>query len=264
LPLQSIIREKLVPNAEFWTQLFEQKLPHPLDTHPALRVRLEALGQQITVEEAQSIATAEGESAYDRWLVTRGQLFQGLAQQTEEAVNKMRSKAQIAEASYQTDTGKKLLDQHFPERKWHARGTGFWFVLTLLLFLTMGAAVAALFVPVTGVRILTGCFTLLTGLGAASLWLRHHRAELTLNAGGLTHTGWHRSLLFQDVQAVSARKSYSTVTLTLRLKQSQPGIWKFSLPGLKRKAVSISLSGMDAKPVTMAETIFQYYRRQAK
>jgi Zn-dependent protease with chaperone function len=264
LPLRSIIREKLIPDAEFWTQLFEQKSPHPLDSHPALRVRLESLGQPITVEQAQSIATAEGESAYDRWLAMRGDLFQELIQQTEEAVNKMRSKAKIAEASYQTDAGKKLLDQHFPEQKWRACGSGFWFVLALLVLLTLGAAAAALLVPVAGVRIMAGCFTLLLGVAGTGLWTRHHQAQLALNAGGLTHTGWHRSLPFQDVQAISARRAYSTITVTLRLKQSQPGIWKFSVPGLKRKAVSISLSGLDAKPMTIAQTIFRYYTRQAE
>jgi hypothetical protein len=264
LPLRSIIREKLVPKTEFWTQLFEQKLPHPLDSHPALRVRLESLGQQITVEQAQSIATAEGESAYDHWLAARGQLFEGLNQQTQEAVNKLRSKAKIVEASYQTDAGKKLLDQHFPEINWRARGLAFWFLVTLLLFLTLGAAVTALFVPVTGVRIFTGCLTVLSGLGTAALWSRHHRAQLALNAGGLSHTGWRRPLLFQEVQAVSARRAYSSVTVTLRLKQKQPGIWKFSLPGVTSKAVSISLSGMDAKPLIIAQTIFKYYTRQAE
>jgi Zn-dependent protease with chaperone function len=263
MPLRSIIREKLVPNAEFWAQLFEQKLPHPLDSHPALRVRLESLGRTITVAEAQSIATAEGESAYDRWLAPRGQLFQGLIQQTEEAVNKMRSKAQIAQADYQTEGGKKLLDQHFPELKWRASGSSFWIVLALLVLLTLGAA-AALLVPLAVVRLLAACLTLLLGLAIAVLWNRHHQAALCLNAGGLTHTGWLRSLSFRDVQTISARKAYSNVTVTFRLKERQSGIWKYSVPGLKRKAVAVSLSGMDAKPVIIAQTIFRYYTRQAK
>jgi Zn-dependent protease with chaperone function len=264
LPLRSIIREKLVPNAEFWTQLFEQKLPHPLDSHPALRVRLEALGQQVTVEQAQAIATAEGESAYDRWLAGRGQLFQALLERTGEAVNKIRSKAQIAEADYQTDAGKKLLDQHFPEQKWRASGSGFWIGLVFLLLLALGAAAVAVSVPTAVARIVAGCFTLLFGLAVAGVWSRHHQAELALNAGGLTHTGWRRSLLFRDVQTVSARRTYSTITLTFRLKQSEPGIWRFSVPGPRSKTVSISLSGMNAKPLTIAQTIFRYFTRQVE
>jgi hypothetical protein len=185
-----------------------------------------------------------------------------LVQQTQEAVNKMRSKAQITEASYQTDAGKKLLDQHFPELKWRARGLGFWFVMALLVLLTLVMAAVALFVPSAGAHIISGCLTLGFGFAAASLWIRHHQAQLGLNAGGLSHTGWRRPLLFQEVQAVSARRSYSTVTVTLRLKQKQPVIWKFSLPGVSSKAVSISLSGMDAKPLTIAQTIFKYYTRQ--
>jgi hypothetical protein len=56
MPLQAIVQEKLAPETAFWAQLFEKKLPHPLDSHPSLQVRLEALGQPLSVEVAQKIA----------------------------------------------------------------------------------------------------------------------------------------------------------------------------------------------------------------
>jgi Zn-dependent protease with chaperone function len=44
VPLGSSIREKLVPRADFWTELIERKTRHSLDSHPPLHVRLTALG----------------------------------------------------------------------------------------------------------------------------------------------------------------------------------------------------------------------------
>ena len=59
VPLQAVVQEKLAADTEFWNQLFEQKLPHPLDTHPSLHVRLEALGQNFNADDARNIALAE-------------------------------------------------------------------------------------------------------------------------------------------------------------------------------------------------------------
>jgi len=262
LPLRSIIREKLVPNAQFWTELFEQKLPHPLDTHPSLRVRLESLGRPISVEEAQSIATAEGESAYDRWLGGRDELFQELVQQSEKAVNKMRARTQIAEADYQTEAGKKLLDEHFPEVKWRGKASGFWTGFLFVLLITLGAAAGALFIPDTGLRVFMGIIVLFFATIAAWQWSRQHGLELVLTPAGLTRTGWHRPLRFQDVEKISGRKQYSAITLVFCLKEKQPRIWKFSLPGLRSKNVSLPLSGLDGKALTIAQTIIRYYTRQ--
>ena len=262
LPLRSIIREKLVPNAQFWTDLFEQKLPHPLDTHPSLRVRLESLGQKISVEEAKSIATAEGESAYDRWLGGRDELFQELVQQTEKAVKTLRTRTQIAEADYQTEAGKKLLDEHFPEVRWRRKASSFWTGFLFLLLITLGAAAGGIFIPDPGGRIFMGIIVLVFGAIAAGLWSRQHGLELVLTAAGLTRTGWHRPLRFQDVEKISGRKQYSAITLIFRLKESQPAIWKFSLPGIKSKKVSVPLSGLNDKPLPIAQTIIRYYTRQ--
>ena len=90
VPLQAIVQEKLAADTEFWHQLFEQKLPHPLDSHPSLHVRLEALGQNFSVEDARNIALAESKSAYVKWFSTHEALFDNLAKQAQTAMGKMR------------------------------------------------------------------------------------------------------------------------------------------------------------------------------
>ena len=56
VPLAPLMRDRLVPKAEFWTKLFEQKAPHPLDSHPALIDRLASLGMAIGPDEAVALA----------------------------------------------------------------------------------------------------------------------------------------------------------------------------------------------------------------
>ena len=43
-PLRDTAQRKLFGEAAFWPALFAQSTPHPLDTHPSLSARLDALG----------------------------------------------------------------------------------------------------------------------------------------------------------------------------------------------------------------------------
>ena len=43
-PISQLIQEKFSKKPEFWRKLFEIHLPHPLDSHPKLLARIEALG----------------------------------------------------------------------------------------------------------------------------------------------------------------------------------------------------------------------------
>lgn len=262
LSLQPIVRDKLAPEAEFWTQLFEKKLPHPLDSHPSLQVRLDALGQSLSASEAQSLALAETRSAYDQWLSSHEALFAGLASQAEAAVSKLQTRAQIAEADYQTASGKELLDRLFPEKKWRSKPSGFWAAIGFMGLLFGLCLTAVIFINDLGARVIIGLIGILFGLFLAGIWIRYRRSELTLNAEGVFHSGWKRPVRFKEVEKLLARRSYSNITLTFRLKAKQPPIWKFSGLPLARKTVAFSLSGFDEKPLPMAQTIFRYFTRQ--
>jgi Zn-dependent protease with chaperone function len=264
LALQPIVREQLAPEPEFWTRLFEERLPHPLDSHPALQVRLNALGQNIGTAEAQSIALTETETAYEKWFSQRESLFAGLANQAETLVVKMRARARIADADYQTAEGKELLEEHFPEKRWRAKSSGFWSVIVLLGMLLAGCLAVVIFVEEPTVRVICGVVGILFGFIMAGYWTRHRRGELTLNAEGVFHSGWNRPLHFKAVEKLFIRRNYSNIILTFRLKQKQDSIWKFSMLSPSRKAITLSLSGYGEKPRTMAENIFKYMTRQTE
>ena len=262
IPLQTVVQEKLASDNAFWTQLFEKELPHPMDTHPSLQVRLESLQQNISADQARTIAVAEYQTAYAKWFSGRDALFTNLAQQAEAMIGKMRTRTQVAQADYKTMEGKELLEKHFPEKKWRLKSSAFWTGIILLGLLVAGCLAGVIFIPDGAAKFIFGLFA--TGLGfvLAMVWKRHRQAEFILNADGVSYTGWKRPLRFTEVQNIAARLSYSKVILTFRLKEKQPPIWKFSLLRFPVKAVTFSLSGLDAKPRPIAETVYRYFTRQ--
>jgi Zn-dependent protease with chaperone function len=265
LSLLPIIRARLAPETAFWTHLFETTIPHPLDSHPALQVRLAALGQNLSPADAQAIALEETRSAYEQWFSQREALFAGLTSQAEAAVDKMRARAQIAEADYETAAGRELLEQHFPEKKWRRKPSG---LLTVMAFLGLVVAVfaaIALFLPEPKARVAGALGAIVSSSVMAIQWRRHWPGELTLNAEGLGYTGWKRPLRFKDVEKVRAlRRSASSLTLKFRLKQRAESVWKCAWPPVPRKEIGLSLSGFGEQPGPIAQTVFRYLTRQTE
>jgi Zn-dependent protease with chaperone function len=262
IPWQVIVREKLAPEAAFWSRLFEQKLPHPLDSHPTLQVRLEALGQTVTVEEARAIALEPAASAYEKWFANRPELFAGLASQASGAVEKMRARSAIVGADYQTEEGKKLLEEHFPEVKWLVKPSAVSLPLVLFgLFSLFFLAMAAI-VDVLTARIILGGLGLAMAAGMIVFWKCRGRGELVLNAAGLSYSGWLRPLRFQDVQNITGVRQYSNLILNFHFKAKQPPLRRFSLVRFPVKRESLSLAGFDQKPAVIGDTIFKYFTRQ--
>lgn len=258
IPLQAVVREKLAGDSEFWNLLFEKKTPHPLDSHPPLNVRLGALGQNINADEARNIALAESESAYAKWFSTREALFTNLAQQAQTVIGKLR----LAKADYATPEGKAMLDQHFPEKKWRYKQSNLWAVVVLLGLVVAGCLAGTIFVNDLAGRVMFAVFGALPALGIILAWKRHRHGELTLNADGIFYSGWTRSLHFQEIEKTFARRSYSNVILSFRLKEKQPPIWKCSIIRAKTKGVTFSLSGLEGKAAPTAQTILRYLARQ--
>lgn len=264
MQLQTIVQEKLAPEETFWTQLFEKRLPHPLDTHPPLHVRLEALGQSTGVEQAKAIALTPIVSAFENWFSHRQVLFAALSKQAATAVEKMRSHSAVAAADYQTDAGKQLLDQHFPEKKWAAKPSAILGVLAIILGIFFGGMAMAIN-DLTARIIFGALLAFAIALGVLYLRQRQRKVEITLNADGISHTNWVRPLRFQDVKNITGQKQYSTIILTFHLKNKQPSIRKGGLFRFPAKRVTLALgTGLQVKPLTVANAIIKYFARQTE
>lgn len=260
VPLQAVVQEKLAADTAFWDQLFEQKLPHPLDSHPPLNIRLEALGQHFSANDARDIALADSGSAYAKWFSTRDALFTNLSQQAQTLIGKVR----LAQADYKTMEGKAMLDQYFPEKKWRYKQSGLWAAVILLGLLVAGCLAGLIFIPDLAGRVTFGLFGLFFALGITLFWQRHRHGEFTLTAEGIFYTGWTRPLRFQEIEKIIARRSYSNISLTFRFKEKQTSIWKCSLIRFPVKAVAFSLSNLGEKPLAIAQTVFRYLVRQTE
>jgi len=263
-PLGTFIREHLLPKTVFWTQLFEKKTPHPLDSHPSLRVRLAALGQQITADDAMTLSIEATESAYDRWLSGRDALFAGLVKQATDAVAKIRTRVDAAKADYQTDEGRELLEANFPERRWRIRAFSFWMMMSVWGLIVAGLGVGVVFGDGAVLKAVFGVAVLLAVAASAAMWRRHRHGEYVLRADSLSYTGWHRPIIFSSVESVSAVNTNGTITVTFRLKAREPGIWKYSMKKIRRKSVAVNLGWINGKQQEVFQTFHQYFTRQIK
>ena len=262
VPLQPIVLEKLAVEPAFWTQLFEKKLPHPLDTHPPLEIRLRALGLNIGAPEAQAIALDATDTAWQKWLAPHEHLFASLNQQAAAALSKMQARAAIVGADYQTKAGRELLDRHFPEQKWRVR-PGFNWVIVILLGLFAFCLLMLLFSPVdAGAKVIFAALDVVLGMAMAVVRQRNRGVELSLRAEGLTHTNWRRPLLFRDVKQLAARRVNSNILLTFHFKEKQPPLWKFRLWPFPVRRMALPMTGLEGKPAANAETILRYFARQ--
>lgn len=263
LPVRAVIREKLVPKAEFWTALFEAHTPHPLDSHPALHVRLESLGQRLTPADAQMMAIAEESSAYDRWFAQRDSLFTAVTAEAAVAMGRARAQAQVLQASQDTEAGRRLLQEHFPEVRWAARASKLWIVLALFAVVIACGVALVVFVAGPWARVGLVAGVILASVYAGITWLRHHGAELVLTNDGLAYTGWRRPLPFAEVATITALNQYSSVTITFHLKARQDAFWRYALP-FRRRRLSLDVSAFKGGGTAIAETIYRYVTRQIR
>jgi Zn-dependent protease with chaperone function len=260
--LAPIIRDRLLPREAFWTQLFESKASHPLDSHPPLNVRLESLGQHIGPEDAKAFAIDESDNAYSQWFGGQEALFAGLAKQADDAVGKARAKADAVNASYETAEGREILERLFPEQRWRIRRSSLWFTVGFLATAAAGFFVGAVLSPVAVPRVLFLGVSLLAAWWSVALWRQNRRGEFLLRADSLNYSGWRRPLKFADVQSIRAIRSYGNITVRFRLKARQPVIWKSGINVYRRRMISLSLGMMKAKPKEVLETLHRYMTRQ--
>jgi Zn-dependent protease with chaperone function len=260
VPMAACVRDELAPKPEYWVRLFERTTAHPLDSHPPLRARLQALEQPATPEAALAVATVETESAFGRWFAGQDSLFAGILGDALKAVDRVRT----AKASYATEEGRRLLDQKFPEVIWPSRRSSLWFSL---LGCAIGAAVLGAAFAVandTGFKCVTGLFiALFVALGFIQ-WRRHHGGRFVLRADSLSYSGWKRPLVFADVERVAARSSLGTVTLYFRMKSKGARIWRCSPLGwMATKNVTLAVGQIAVPKKEVLQTFDRYFSRKS-
>jgi Zn-dependent protease with chaperone function len=258
---RSFISEKILPADPFWTMLAEEKVPHPLDSHPPLQDRLEALGNLVQVAEARQISLQESENAYEAWFAGRDGLFADLGQKVEKAVGEIRERARFATADYQTEEGKVLLEQHFPEVRWRKKGAAHFAGLFLYGTLALVSLVLLFLIP----GFLPKLFLL--GFVALFVWIstivwKSRNDVIVLTAEGVSASQWKRALQFSEVEAVELSRINSVLQVNFKFKKKQPSPAKWTLGNSVKSVVLMVKTGWSEKPDTMALTIYRYFTRQ--
>jgi Zn-dependent protease with chaperone function len=262
VPLVPLVRAQLVPKAEFWTQLFEKKAPHPLDSHPELIDRLASLGIPIGPDEAIALSTVEVETAYARWLTGRDHLFAEIAREAVGEVAQIRSAVDVTNADYGTPEGRALLDGHFPERRWASRPASLWLAVIIFGFCALLFLGLAVVVEGAGIKSVLGLAGLVLVGAVVWLWHRHRGAGLVLRADTLMYGGWTRPLPLAAIESVTGISQYGSLTLNFRLKTNEPNRWKYALLRFPQRLLALRLSWVQGRHDEIHQAIHRYVTRQ--
>lgn len=264
LLLEPIIRDRLLPEEEFWGELMEKHLPHPLDSHPDLQTRLAALGRPIGPADARALVAESGPSAYDEWFTQRSGLFTAIRREAETAVGTARTRQLVRQADATTDEGRTLLEKHLPEQRFQPSMRNIRAMLALLIvgtafLLICGAVVAPKSLIVAAFFGACALGLAYTGL---AIWQRHRWAELVLTADGLDHDSWAQPLPFSAVESMHLTHHYGLSAIVFKLRERRPPPWRFALFRLPRRSFTLNLCFIDENPRDLANTLYRYFIRE--
>lgn len=260
--LMPVIREQLVPKQQFWRDLFEMKTPHPLDSHPDLRTRLESLREPMDEAKAIAIATTEGGSAYEVWFSGREAVFAEFTEKVHRAIGEVRRQQQIQAADYDTEAGRQELEHLFPERRFAMRKATSRFVVGLGVVITATLTWITSFLDGDAGRLVP---VLILGAGGCLtwwLWRWARDTEIILRADRIMSTGWNRPLPWADVAQLSAVNVNGGLRVIFHLKQKAPPYARRALFRLQRQTVQLSLHSYAIKQQELLQLINRYYTRQ--
>lgn len=260
--LAPVIREQLVPNRQFWRDLFEMKTPHPLDSHPDLRTRLHSLQAEMDEAKAIAIATAEVGSAYDAWLGGREAVLADFIAKADAAISEAQRQQHVRAANYETAEGRRVLEELFPERRIPIRRSVGKTMVGLMVLIVAVVAWATCFLDGDAGRIVP---LLVMGGGAFlawRLWRWATETEIILRADGIMSTGWNRPLPWSDVATMNSISINGGLQVIFQLTQKAPPYSRRAVIRTQRKTVQLSLQYYAVKPPELLDLILKYYTRQ--
>jgi len=257
------VRNELLSDDAFWKGLFDRQQKHPMDSHPALSERLAALGERPSVEWARELASAPvRETAFARWFSGEEQLFESLSEQTDEKLDAIRTINWIKTADYDTEIGREVLDQCFPQQTWTTRKTDLYVKLAFLVPFTGILLAMMIYLDSSISRMILGPFFIAFLYYTLRLWKHYSGLSVTLNAGGVTYSHWTRALSFKDVEKMRAEIGSNTYTLTFHFKEPKPRFRQSRFFRSPKTSVPLDLHGLNSDSETIAKTIHRYFTRE--
>lgn len=268
-PLRDVAAETLFQIPAFWPHLFSRTTAHPLDSHPPLSARLEALGVAMDPSAAAALVNAPMTpeetavsllgSATEKLAKTSAALDERIAEVADHDVTVQRIKSADAD----TPEGKTLLERHFPPREWPVGQGSLIAACGFLGLLSTGAAVAMGACVWNDETVLVWVFMpifLLFGIWTTTLWVRHRHAVLRLSCDRIAYTTWSEPLPLKEVERFSWRVNNNQVTLTMHLKAKalRRDRWVFKNTAQNQQNVPLSFQ---SNQIEIANAILRYVQR---
>ena len=255
--------QDLLSSQGYWDELLTKKLPHPLDSHPPLALRLEALAScQSRSEALDTIQTRLQISAFETWFTGLEQDVQLIEKKYLAEMNAVRTQLNAKTADYESASGQEFLDRHFPPKEftissWRFLPLIFMMVPISIFFIWLG-------IKLDDVAMQALVFPIGITLGAYHLALlrNHHKGKFTLTASGLRYTGWRREVNFTELTSIEVREDKSTKWITLRFPKKHRPLSRFYLLPILRKSERVPVSYFVGGADPAIASIFLYYRRE--
>jgi Zn-dependent protease with chaperone function len=268
-PLLDVAQEQLFGAVAFWPAIFSRQAPHPLDTHPPLSVRLDALSHPVDGPAAQVLVSTPLTDDQRATSILGGaeaklaQTTLALDTRLAEVAGHDALAVRVRQADVETEEGRALLEAHFPVREWKAGGAMFWFVIGFFGLSAIGSFVGGVVLAMDGMAPFLLLFlpiALLFGWIAVATWGNHKGAVLRLDCAGITSSTWSSPVRFSDVERITWNVENDRVRLLFHLGAPAVPRARFALRRRPTQKLAVPL---DYKPaqIDIANVILRYFQR---
>lgn len=260
---QAMIEKELASDDEIWKELISKSTAHPVDSHPPLRLRLEALKESADNVREFALRPLDS-SAYDLWVNVDSVKLQKAEAEHAELLEAASHRHKVLTATEETTEGRDILEKVYKPVEWSSSTFGvLWPVIGFMFLVIIFSFVLFIVTDKNIIGILSGGALFIAGTYLAwRTWKNGTGSTLTVNSDGLYLNKWTAPIRFADIKEMNSMSNNGIYTLTLTFNEKRPSPYKNAWIKRPRLKANIIISYLKGKPDEIVSTIYKYYLRQ--
>lgn len=256
-------RNELLTNVEFWEALMNHGLPHPFDSHPPVKLRVEKLGYSV-FDLRDDVTTPIEHSAFAEWLDSKA-IANALSTHSQ-IVTHVQEQILVAQTPAD-ELSKDIIDKHFPTiiLKANSRRVLVYALKDLLVLgICVSIAMAFLFIWGQWWPMLIAPVAGWLGYLWFRLFRRYYGQTLTIDFRGVQLSSWSQPLIFSDMKSLAPLNEGLIINqLKMIFEMNEPISALYRKPlffDIKRRA-ELKLYLFEGSAEQTSETIIRYSQR---
>lgn len=253
----------LAKDTSFWTQVSEQKTPHPFDSHPPLALRIEKLGEKL--ENMKHVLNVTPETSAHAYFFEGKAILASAEKEHAAMIEEAQERISLTASATESADAKALIEKHFPKKEYASSLSMMIVISCFIAFFTLGlpailwqGANFAWQASIVAVVIIGNFFLF--------RYIQNTKgSKLTLTADGLQISAWKRPLRFEEIKQMNAVSNNGILQLTISFNEKIDPKDLFLRPifPFRRPSVMINASGYQIKGELLLKDIYRYYQREA-